>query len=187
MKILDEPGNLGSGDDPHLARVHPVVMVCEHDPQADDVAPGNTGVASAEFLAQGVRGLADDLQQALHRELPDAVLVPGIPAEFGDLGDLPGGVEDIGDALVVPAARRSTDSARITRSRLFSPPAETTSTARPSSASSSRVMRIRSNRELSSSKSTSRSMSLSGRSSPRAAEPKRRTLLARWREAMAST
>jgi hypothetical protein len=98
-----------------------------------------------------------------------------------------GGVQDVGDALVVPVAHRSTDSARMARSRVFSPPAETTSTARPSSASSSRDMRIRSNRELSSSKSTSRSMSLSGLSSPRAAEPKSLTLLAWWREAMAMT
>src|ERR1700722_10384915 len=176
--VLDEPGDLGGGDHPHLVRVDSMVVVREHDPQADDVAPGNAGMLRAEVLAEGVRRLADDLQETLHREPPDPVLVPGVPAKLGDLGDFAGGIQDVGDALVVPAAHRSTDSARIARSRLFSPPAETTSTGRPSSASSSRDMRIRSNRELPWSKSTSRSMSLSGLSSPRAAEPKRRTLLA---------
>src|SRR5271157_374912 len=147
--VLNEAGNLGGGDYPHLAWVDSMVMVREDDPQADDVAPGNARVLCAEVLAEGVRRLADDLQEALHRELPDSVLVPGVPAKFDDLGDFAGGIQDVGDALVVPAAHSSTDSARMARSRLFSPSAETTSTGRPSSASSSRVMRIRSNRELS--------------------------------------
>lgn len=72
----------------------------------------------AEFLAEGVRGLADDLQQALYCELPDPVLVPGIPAKFGDRAGLAGGLQDVGDALVVPAAHRSTDSARMVRSQV---------------------------------------------------------------------
>jgi hypothetical protein len=82
----------------------------------------------AEFLAAGVRGLADDLQQALYCEPPDPVLVLGVPAKLDDRADFVGGVQDVGNALIVPAAHRS--------------------------------------------------MSLSGLSSPRAAEPKRRTLLA---------
>ena len=102
----------------------------------------------AEVLAEGVRRLADDLQETLHREPPDPVLVPSVPAKLDDRGDFAGGIQDVGDAFVVAAAHRSTDSARMARSRLFSPPAETTSTARPSSASSSRDMRIKSNREL---------------------------------------
>jgi len=36
-------------------------MVREHDPQADDVALGNAGALCTEFLAEGVRGLANDL------------------------------------------------------------------------------------------------------------------------------
>ena len=110
---------------------------------------GNAGILCAEVFAAGVRGLADDLQEALHRKLPDPVLVLGVPAKLDDLGDFAGSIHDVGDALVVPAAHRSADSARMTRSRLFSPPAETMSTGRPSSASSSRDTRIRSNRELS--------------------------------------
>jgi hypothetical protein len=50
-----------------------------------------------------------NLQEALHRELPDPVFVPGVPAELDDRGDLTGGIQDVGDALVVPAAHRSTD------------------------------------------------------------------------------
>jgi hypothetical protein len=84
--------------------------------------PGRPGDSGGEHDPQ-----ADDLQQALHREPPDPVLVPGIPAKFGDRADFAGGVQDVGDALVVPAAHRSTDSARMARSRVFSPPAETTS------------------------------------------------------------
>src|ERR1035438_1744655 len=171
-------GTSVAGDHPHLVRVDSMVVVREHDPQADDVAPGNAGMLRAEVLAEGVRRLADDLQKTLHREPPDPVLVPSVPAKLDDRGDFAGGIQDVGDAFVVAAAHRSTDSARMARSRLFSPPAETTSTARPSSASSSREMRIRSNRELPRSKATSRSRSLSSLSSPRAAEPKRRTLLA---------
>jgi hypothetical protein len=49
---LDEPGNLGGGDHPHLVRVDSVVVVREHDPQADDVAPGNAGMLCAEVLAE---------------------------------------------------------------------------------------------------------------------------------------
>src|ERR1700691_449623 len=95
------------------------------------------GMLGAEIPAEGVRRLADDLQEeALHSELPDPVLVPGVPAELDDLGDLVGGVQNVGDALVVATAHRSTDCARMKRSRLFSPPAETTSTARPNIASS---------------------------------------------------
>src|SRR6185437_15619243 len=149
-----------------------MVMMRERDAQANDVPPGNVGVLRAEVLAEGVRRLADDLQKALHRELPNPVLLPSLPANTDDVADLTGGIQDVSKALVVPSAHRSTDSARIARSRLFSPPAETMSTARPSSSSSSRDMRIRSKRELSWSKSTRKSMSLSGLSSPRAAEPK---------------
>lgn len=126
-----------------------MVVVCEHDPHADDVAPGNARVPQPEILAEGVRCLADDLQETLHRQLLDPVLISGVTAKLDDLADLAGGVQDVGDALVVPAAHRSTDCARMAWSRLFSPPAETMSTARPNSASSSRAMRMRSNRELS--------------------------------------
>jgi hypothetical protein len=41
-------------------------MVRKHDPQAD-VAPGNAWTLCAEFLAEGIRRYADDLQKALHR------------------------------------------------------------------------------------------------------------------------
>src|SRR6202034_2686525 len=85
-------------------------------PQADDVAPGNSGMLCAELLAEGVRSLPDDLQQALYCELPDPVLVPGVPAKLDDRADFAGGVQDVGGALVVPAAHRSTDSARMARS-----------------------------------------------------------------------
>jgi hypothetical protein len=47
-KVLNKPGDLGSGDYPHLARVNSVIMMREHDPQADDVAPGNAGMRAAE-------------------------------------------------------------------------------------------------------------------------------------------
>ena len=72
-----------------------MVMVREHDPQADDVVPGNTGMLSAEVIAEGVRRLADDLQEAIHRQPPDPVLVPGIPAKLDDFGDLVDGVEAV--------------------------------------------------------------------------------------------
>jgi hypothetical protein len=126
-------------------------------------------------------------KEAFDCELPDPLFVPGVAAEPDDLRDFVGGVQDVGDPLVVAAAHRSTDSARMARSRPFRPPADTTSTARPNSACSSPAMCMRSNRELSWSKSTSRSMSLAGLSSPRAAEPKRRTLLAWLRAAIVIT
>jgi hypothetical protein len=78
-------------------------MVREHNPQADDVAPGNAGMLRAEVLAEGVRRLADDLQETLRREPPDPVLVPVVPAKLDDLGDFAGGIQYVGDALVVPA------------------------------------------------------------------------------------
>jgi hypothetical protein len=59
--VLDEPGNFGGGDHPHLIRVDSMVVVREHDPQADDVAPGNAGMLRAEVLAEGIRRLTDDL------------------------------------------------------------------------------------------------------------------------------
>src|SRR5258708_4736205 len=80
-------------------------MVGEHDPQADDVAPGDAGMPCSELLAEGVRGLADDLQQALRCELPDPVLAPGVPAKPGDFADFAGGIQDVGEAVVVPASQ----------------------------------------------------------------------------------
>ena len=41
---------------------------------------------------------------------PDPVLVRGFPAKPDDFADFAGGIDDVGDALVVPAAHRSTDS-----------------------------------------------------------------------------
>jgi hypothetical protein len=49
----------------------------------------------AVFLAEGVRGLAVDLGQALYCALPEPVLVSGVPAKLDDLADL------AGDKLVV--------------------------------------------------------------------------------------
>ena len=66
-KILNEPGNLGSGDRPYLTWVNSMIMVRKDDLQADDVAPGDAWMLCAEFLAEGIRRLADDLQKALHR------------------------------------------------------------------------------------------------------------------------
>ena len=45
-----------------------MVVMGEHDPQADDVAPGNGGMPCAEVLAEGSRRLADDLQKALQSQ-----------------------------------------------------------------------------------------------------------------------
>jgi hypothetical protein len=42
-----------------------MVMMGEHDPQADDVAPENGRMPYTEIVAEGVRRLADDLQEAL--------------------------------------------------------------------------------------------------------------------------
>jgi hypothetical protein len=91
-KVLNEPGNLGSGDYPDLTRVNSMIMMREHDPQAGDVTPGNAGMPCTEFLGEGVRGLADDLQESLHRELPDPVFVPGVPAKLDDLAYFAGGI-----------------------------------------------------------------------------------------------
>jgi integrase len=169
---------LASRDDPYLVRVDAMVVVRENDAQADDVAPWHFRMLGPEFVGQRVGRFSDDLQQALRRQLPEPVLVPCIAPDLRDVHDLVGSIKDVLYPLFVAAAHRSTDSARMCRSRSFSPPVDTTSTGWPSSSSSSLAIRMRSNRELSGAKSTSRSMSLSGRSSPRATEPKTRTRFA---------
>jgi hypothetical protein len=102
-EVAGESGYLGDGDY-HYHRVDPVVMVCQHDPKADDVAPRHAWVLRPEVFGEGVSCLADDLQEAFRCELPDPVFVSGVAAEPDDLRDFVGGVWDVGDALVVPAA-----------------------------------------------------------------------------------
>src|ERR1039458_1467795 len=133
------------------------------------------GILAAETIGQGVRGFPDNLEETLDRQLADAILVPRVPPVLHDVQDLVGSVEDVPHPLLVAAAHRSMDSLRMCWSRSFSPPVDTTSTGWPRSSSSSLVIRIRSKRELPWLKSTRKSMSLSGRSSPRATEPNRRT------------
>jgi hypothetical protein len=87
-----------------------------------------------------------------------------------DFQDLFGGVEDVLHPQLVTAAHRSTDSLRICRSRSLSPPRTQHRPNVQRSSSSSLVICRRSKSELSRSKSTSRSISLSGPSSPRATE-----------------
>lgn len=81
----------------------------------------------------------------------------------------------------------STDCSRMCSSRPFRPPSETTSTARPRSASNSRVIVTRSMSDVPERSCTSRSTSLSGLSSPRAIEPKTRTDVAPCARAIALT
>jgi hypothetical protein len=64
-KVLNEPRDLTGGDYPDLAGVDSVVMMREHDPQTDDVAPRNVRMVRAILLGQGTCRLANDLQQAL--------------------------------------------------------------------------------------------------------------------------
>lgn len=61
----------------------------------DHVAPWHSGVGGTPALAHRSRRLADDLQEALHGELGDAVFVPDLSATFDDCGDLFRGVEDV--------------------------------------------------------------------------------------------
>jgi hypothetical protein len=58
---LDEPGDLGCGDYPYLARIDSVIVVREQDPQANDVAPRDVRMLRAKRLAEGLRRFADDL------------------------------------------------------------------------------------------------------------------------------
>lgn len=96
--------DLNGSDDPHLVRIDAVVMMSQDDTQAGD------------------------LQQPLHRQLPQPVLVPGFPAVLDHVSDQVSGIEDVQYPLAVGPAHRSTDSSRISRSRSLSPPADTTST-----------------------------------------------------------
>ncbi len=66
-----------------------MVVVREHDAQANDVAPGNIGILRAETIGEQVRGFPDNLKETLDRQLAEAIFVPR------DLQDLVGRVEDV--------------------------------------------------------------------------------------------
>lgn len=98
--------------------------------------------------------------------------------------DAPDRLADVAQAFQVVS--HSGIASRRTRSRIraFRPRSVTTSTWQPRTVSRSIRSPPKSKRVRPGSRSTSRSMSLSSSSSPRAAEPKTRTLRAPWRAAV---
>ncbi len=86
-----------------------MVVMGEHDPQADDVAPGNGGMPRVEVLAGEVaaspmtsrrRSTASCLIRSLAQASRPSSMIAAISSAA---------YADVGDALVVPAAHRSTD------------------------------------------------------------------------------
>lgn len=57
-----EIGDVTSGSYPDLVRVDSVVMVCKHDPESCDVAPGHVCMTVRGRVFEEVGGFADDLE-----------------------------------------------------------------------------------------------------------------------------
>jgi len=133
------------------------------------------------FLTQRSGCLANDLQQTLHCRLERGILAKSLKATPGELLNEKSRLEDVTQPKLVGATHNGIASDRMSWSRSFSAPVETTSTGEPKSASRSSLTWRRSKSELDASNSTKKSMSLPGRSSPRATDPKTETARPRWR------
>lgn len=86
--------------------------MCEHDAEPDDVAPRNIRVLSAGLVVHRPRRLTDDLEEALDRQLRNAIAVPFGLAASHDPGDLAARLQYVRDPLLVRAAHSSTASAK---------------------------------------------------------------------------
>jgi len=137
--------------------------------------------AMSGFLTQRSGCLANDLQQTLHCRLERGILAKSLKATPGELLNEKSRLEDVTQPKLVGATHNGIASDRMSWSRSFSAPVETTSTGEPKSASRSSLTWRRSKSELDASNSTKKSMSLPGRSSPRATDPKTETARPRWR------
>lgn len=142
---------------------------------------GGAVVLCPEFLTQRSGCLANDLQQTLHCRLERGILAKSLKATPGELLNEKSRLEDVTQPKLVGATHNGIASDRMSWSRSFSAPVETTSTGEPKSASRSSLTWRRSKSELDASNSTKKSMSLPGRSSPRATDPKTETARPRWR------
>ena len=123
----------------------------------------------------------NDLQQTLYCGLERWILVKRLKATQGELLDETSRFEDVTQPKFVGTTHNGIAWERMSWSRSFSAPIEITSTGEPKSASRSSLTWRRSKSELDASNSTKKSMSLPGRSSPRATDPKTETARPRWR------
>ena len=99
-----------AGDDlPEDIEIHGVVTVDESVPQADDLRPGDTGIAGALDLGHAAGGFADDFQQAHEGEVELAVGIEvGAGLAARHLHRLTGVVEHVPQPEIGIMARRST-------------------------------------------------------------------------------
>src|SRR5665647_2282617 len=164
-----------------------VVVVADEVAHAGDVRPGHLGVGFAQSRRQRLDRLADREDSVVDRvegNLLDLSIL-GVAAEER-VGAVDGvdGLDDVAEPLIVRAPHSGTASARALLATCGARAScGTTSTRSPSNAESSSCRAPMGNRPLMrTSRSISRSKSDSGRSSPRATDPKTRTFDApcRW-------
>jgi hypothetical protein len=79
-----------------------VVGVDQHLPKANEAGPVDCRPGSSAFWSHCPGGFADDLDETFGDEAEVFVLNPGIEVDGEETGQLLGGVEDIGDAVLRP-------------------------------------------------------------------------------------
>ena len=85
----------------------------EHNPQARNVPPRHARVSFGRRTREGVRRLADDLEEPLCCAPHDGIAVEHGSAAIDDAGKLSCGVENVGETLLVSPGHRGTASRRM--------------------------------------------------------------------------
>src|SRR5436305_11710387 len=136
------------------------------------------GETAPELGCQPTHGLADDLEVIKDPYLDQLLSIQGFPVGDLLLRDPVDRLEHVEQPLARVSQRGSASCSTRSRMRPRSPLSVTTSTRRPSSSSRSTTSPPRSIRLRPLAISTRKSTSLCRSASPRATEPKTRTLLA---------
>ena len=171
-------------DEPDRLEIHFKVVVHQRVSHAGYGRPGDFGMPLLVRLGNPLRRLAENLKIANDCILECPRGKDRIPAGCGILADSANALDDMLDVRAL-GFHKGTDSRRTaSRIRGLNERRITTWTRRPRSCSRSAVKLPGNHGVVLAVMSTSRSTSLSGVSSPRATEPKRRTFRAPWRAAM---
>src|ERR1019366_2453927 len=165
---------------PDFLEVDAEVVVYENVPHRGYLGPGNVRMRASDLIRQASDRFANDLEVMKDPGLNQFVAIECRSATARILLDAFDRLQDVFEALPVPPQSGMASFRTRSRIRERSPRAMAMSTLRPRRASSSITSAAWSRRLRPGSRSTSRSTSLSAEASPRATDPKTRTLPAPW-------
>src|SRR5260370_4436850 len=165
-------------DFPDQLQVESSVSMGGDVPETEDLSPGNFRMALPQFIREVVaRGVRNRLKPPGHHVLKDLVQKEGIQPGRLVAPDTQNAIADVIEVPLFAVGQIGTASAAIAAAARL-PSSITRSIRRPSASSKSVASSVRSRAPRPGSMSSRRSLSLSGRESPRAAETNTRAFLA---------